>query len=121
MAARKVEYDEGLKALRVNGRPFPLVVLETLADLPEGDSAVVTRNTATWTCTVKRTPTEVPPTPRYEGDGGEKKERPITTKKLKVVWPPEKANAPFPEKLKLDGKLPNEPLDSDVGPIGTGG
>jgi len=116
MAAPRVEFDIGLSALRVSGRPFPLHIVEAAAALAEGEALTITKTATSWTADFEvdakpgPTPSQVGTTKRHK-----QKVRPLSTKKLNVVWPPERATAEFPDILKVNGKLPNEPLEDEVG------
>jgi len=108
MPARRIDYDEGMKSLRVNGAPFPITVLEALADMEIGETISITRDAQG-----QRIAQASAPQPKGKGKCKAKGKGEVNVKRLsdKVIWPRDKATAPFPEELKVNGKLPDEPLD----------
>ena len=102
-----VQHDPVLHRLLVDGVHIPNDVLAALGRLQAGDKVTiekVDRNTL-------RIEGEAPPPLSKRSAVKDTTEH--KTKRLQRVWPPEGAEIPLPESLKLNGKNPDEPIDEE--------
>ena len=126
MLPKKIDYERGGALVYVNDKPLPVMLLEMLAEMKVGSSVTLTREDVEVfvTSPADAPPAKAKPSPRSKGDEAFDKAKAkaekalggkVSMKKMKCIWPPKHANAPFPEKLKVDGKAPDEALDENEG------
>lgn len=104
-----VQHDPVLHKTTVDGVHIPNDVLTALGRLAPGDKLTIRRVNRVAMVVEGAAP---PPLPE-RADAEEKPKPEVSVRRPKCVWPPDKAEAPFPESLKLNGENPDGTKDKE--------